>query len=190
LANTELRNAVKAVYRPGSPAPVVILSLGLGLAMLLLIVLIDNNTRTQLQGQVTRDAPSFVATDLFPDEVDDLNTLAKTPANGIARVVAAPSFSGKILTIKGKPADDYRNLGGEVDFLLADTIPMTWKAAQPAGSTVVAGQWWPTDYSGPPLISLRSSTAAALGVHVGDEMTFDLYNQTITAKIGNIRDYQ
>jgi putative ABC transport system permease protein len=189
-ANTELRNALKAVYRPGSPAPIVILSLGLGLAMLLLIVLIDNNTRSQLQGQVTRDAPSFVATDLFPDEVDDLNTLAKTPANGIARVVAAPSYSGKITTIKGRPADDYKNLGGEVDFLLADTIPMTWKAAQPAGSTVIAGQWWPADYNGPPLISLRASTAAALGMRIGDEMTFDLYNQTITAKLANIRDYQ
>jgi putative ABC transport system permease protein len=73
---TAIRNAIKAVYRPGSPAPVVIMSLGLGLAMLLLIVLIANNFRGQLQGEVARDAPTYLATDLFPDEVEDLAKLA------------------------------------------------------------------------------------------------------------------
>ena len=47
-----LRNAVKAIYRPGSPAPAVILSLGLGMALLLLIALIDNNLRHQLDPSI------------------------------------------------------------------------------------------------------------------------------------------
>ncbi|MGN6100953.1 MAG: ABC transporter permease, partial [Devosia sp.] len=190
LPNTEIRNAIKAIYRPGSPAPIVILSLGLGLAMLLVIILIDNNTRTQLQGQVTRDAPSFVATDLFPDEVDDLNKLAQTDSAEVAKVVAAPMYRGKVLSVKGKPVEDYKNLGGETDFLLGPAVPMTERADLPEGSTITSGQWWPANYSGPPEISLRTSTANLLGLKVGDEMTFDLYNQQVTAKIANIRDYQ
>ena len=188
--NTEIRNAIKAVYRPGSPAPVVILSLGLGLAMLLLIVLIDNNTRSQLQGQITRDAPSFVATDLFQDEADELNSLAKDPKNGIAEVNAVPMFRGKVTAIKGKPAAGYRNRGGEADFLLGGDFPMTWTATMPQGSTIVSGAWWPANYDGEPEISVRTTTASALGLKVGDTMTFDLYNQPITAKIANIRDFQ
>ena len=190
LPNTELRNALKAVYRPGSPAPVVILSLGLGLAMLLLIILIDNNTRNQLEGQVTHDAPSFVMTDLFPDEASQLVDLSKTATNGIAQVVAVPSFSGKVTAIKGGPIDPYKNSGGDADFLLGGDIPITWTTNMPAGSTIVSGQWWPADYNGPPEISLRTSTAKSLGLKVGDQITFDLYNQAVTATIANIRDFQ
>jgi putative ABC transport system permease protein len=189
LPNTNIRNALKAVYRPGSPAPIVILSLGLGLAMLLLIVLIDNNTRNQLQGQVARDAPSFVATDLFADEVDDLNKLATTDKD-VAKFVGVPMFRGKVTAVKGVPTDQIKNAGEEVAFLLGGDIPITFTGKMPEGSTIISGEWWPTDYKGPPLISLRTTTAAALGVKVGDTIDFDLYNQKFAAKVANIRDYK
>jgi putative ABC transport system permease protein len=192
LPSTSIRNALKAVYRPGSPAPVVILSLGLGLAMLLLIVLVDNNTRNQLQGEVARDAPTYLATDLFPDEVDELTQIAKTNKD-FAKFVPAPMFRGKVLSINGVPSGQIKTTE-EGSFLLGGAtnkdIPMTWAGDLPAQSTVVAGQWWGKDYSGPPLVSLRSTTVASLGLKIGDKLEFDLYNQKITATLANIRDFQ
>ena len=67
---------------PAAPAPAVILSLGLGLALLLLIALIENNLRTQIETQVQADAPSFILTDLFPDEADDLHRSWPRPTSG------------------------------------------------------------------------------------------------------------
>ena len=188
-----IRNAVKAVYRPGSPAPVVILSLGLGLAMLLLIVLIDNNTRNQLQGEVARDAPTYLATDLFPDEVDDLNKLAKTDPD-VVKFTPVPMFRGKVTAVKGKPVASIKGVGEEGQFMLGGSgnndIPMTWAGDLPPESSVVTGTWWGADYKGPPEFSLRTSTAASLGLKVGDEVTFDLYDQSITAKLANTRNFQ
>jgi putative ABC transport system permease protein len=191
--STAIRNAVKAVYRPGSPAPVVILSLGLGLAMLLLIVLIDNNTRNQLQGEVARDAPTYLATDLFPDEVDDLGKLARTDPD-VVKFVPAPMFRGKVVSVKGVPVANIRNVGEEGTFMLGgagnNDIPMTWAGDLPPESSVASGAWWGKDYSGPPEFSLRTSTAAALGLKVGDKVTFDLYDQNITATLANTRNFQ
>lgn len=99
-------------------------------------------------------------------------------------------YRGKVTAVKGVPADQIKNAGEEVAFLLGGDIPITWTAKMPEGSRVVSGAWWPADYAGPPLISLRTTTAAALGVKVGDEIDFDLYNQPIKARVGNIRDYQ
>ncbi|MDR3473129.1 MAG: FtsX-like permease family protein [Devosia sp.] len=193
VPSTSIRNALKAVYRPGSPAPVVILSLGLGLAMLLLIVLIDNNTRNQLQGEVARDAPTYLATDLFPDEVDELTQIAKTDPS-FAKFVPAPMYRGKVISVNGKPAGEIKGAGEEGLFLLGGSankdIPMTWAGDLPPQSTVVKGQWWGKDYSGPPLVSLRGSTAESLGLKIGDKLEFDLYNQDITATLANIRDFQ
>jgi putative ABC transport system permease protein len=95
-----------------------------------------------------------------------------------------------VTAIKGGSTEPYKSLGDEAPFLLGDSVPITWAANMPAGSTLTAGQWWAPDYNGPPEISLRTSTAKVLGLKVGDEMTFDLYNQPITAKIANIRDYK
>ena len=193
LPSTQIRNALKAVYRPGSPAPVVILSLGLGLAMLLLIVLIDNNTRNQLQGEVARDAPTYLATDLFPDEVEQLTETAKTdPA--FAKFVPAPSFSGNVTSVNGVPVDQIKNVGEEASFLLGGAtnkpVPITWAGDLPPQSSVVDGKWWGKDYNGAPLISLRASTAASLGLKIGDKIEFDLYNQKITATLANTRNFQ
>jgi len=192
VPSTNIRNALKAVYRPGSPAPVVILSLGLGLAMLLLIVLIDNNTRNQLQGEVARDAPTYLATDLFPDEVDDLTKLAQTDKD-FAKFVPAPMFRGKVTAVKGVPTADVKNAGEEASFLLGGAnngdIPMTWAGDLPPESQVVQGEWWTKDYNGPPLVSLRASTAAALGLKIGDKIDFNLYNQPVTATLANVRNF-
>src|SRR5690606_10108310 len=68
LPNAHLRNALKAIHRPGAPAPVVIMSLGLGLALLLIIALVDGSLRRQLDRESIPDAPSFVFMDLFDDE--------------------------------------------------------------------------------------------------------------------------
>ena len=91
------RNAMKSIYRPGAPAPMVILSLGLGLALLLLIALIDNNLRHQLDSESIPDAPSFVFMDLFDDEVADITDYAATDPRienfDRRRCCAAPSRS-------------------------------------------------------------------------------------------------
>jgi putative ABC transport system permease protein len=191
--NTFIRNAVKAVYRPGSPALVVILSLGLGLAMLLLVVLIDNNARNQLQGEVARDAPTYLGTDLFPDEVDDLTKLAATDKDFV-KFVAVPSFNGNVTSVNGVPVEQIKGVGAEGEFMLggADNkpVPITWAGDLPPQSTVVDGKWWGKDYNGPPLISLRSTTAASLGLKIGDKVTFNLYNQPITATLANTRNFQ
>ena len=71
-----LRYAVRSIHVPGSTAPVVILSLGLGLAMLVVITVLNNNLHNQLTGAVSRDAPSFVATDVFPDEIEAMEEIA------------------------------------------------------------------------------------------------------------------
>ena len=45
---------------------------------------------------------------------------------------------------------------------------LTFAADLPPANRIVAGQWWPADYRGPPLVSIDVDAATALGLKVGD----------------------
>ncbi|HEV7718395.1 MAG TPA: FtsX-like permease family protein [Arsenicitalea sp.] len=189
LPNAAVRNAFSNIVRPGSSAPVVIMSLGLGLAMLLVIALLNSNLHSQLLGAVSRDAPTFVATDLFDDEVGELQSLAKTDPM-LTKFESSPMLRGEVTAVKGTPSSEFKNLPEEAAFMLDGEIPLTWLRDLPAGTTVVDGKWWPSDYTGKPLISLRSTMKSQLGLNVGDTVQFKLFGDTIEATVANFREYQ
>ncbi len=184
-----VRYALHNMYRPGSTAPVVIMSLGLGLAMLLVIALLNSNLHSQLLGAVSRDAPTFVATDLFEDEVASLEEMQQNDPL-MANVESSPMLRGAITSLAGTDPDTLTDISEEAEFLLGDEVPITWVRNLPAASTVVDGAWWRPDYDGPPLVSLRISMKTDLGLKVGDVVTFDIYGETIEARIANFREYQ
>lgn len=186
---TSLRHAMRNIHLPGSTAPVVVLSLGLGLAMVVVIAVLNSNLSNQLLGAVSRDAPTFVATDVFPDEVAALQEMAAADPD-FASVQSSPSVRARVVSVAGTDPKTLTDVGPEAGFLLGVDIPVTWRASEPDDGQVVAGTWWPADYDGPPLVSLHDTMMAELGLEVGDEIAFDIFADRITATVANFRDYQ
>lgn len=187
--NSFFRNALKAIHRPGAPAPVVILSLGLGLALLVLIALIDNNLRHQLdREQVPPDAPNFVYMDLFEDEVDVLAEYAATEPR-IAGFESTAMIRGAVIELNGEDIGEVEAPSEEMAMAFdGDEFPLTASGPLPPRSTVVEGEWWGEDYEGDPLASVYVEMADALGIEVGDELTFRIYGEEVRAKVANLRD--
>lgn len=188
-----LRNAFRGIYRPGSPAPVVIMSLGLGLAMLLVIIILTANVRDQLTGQVVKDAPTFVATDLFDDEVITLGEFLD--AGGLTtQYLHSPMIRAAVTKINGVPSAELRDrtdITGEAQYFIgAEEILMTWSDVLPDNSSITAGEWWPADYEGPALVSLKDDVASSLGLKPGDTIEMTLFGETIEAKVANTRNFQ
>ena len=64
---------------------------------------------------------------------------------------------------------------------------ITFSHTIPNGSRLVAGEWWPADYNGPPLVSLEADIAKGLGLSIGDMITVNSLGRTLSAKIANLR---
>lgn len=186
---SDLRRALRNIYAPGSSAPVVIISMGLGLAVMLVIALLDANLHAQLVGQVSKDAPSFVATDLFSDEIDDLKKMRETDPDMVG-FQSSPMVRADIVKINGRDPASFKNLPEEASFMLSRAIAVTDARTLPADSRVTDGKWWPADYKGKPLISLRDTMKSELGLKVGDTIEFRLFGDTITATIANFRHFE
>ncbi|MDO8358813.1 MAG: FtsX-like permease family protein, partial [Devosia sp.] len=78
----------------------------------------------------------------------------------------------------------------ETTYTLTGEILMTWRPDLPADSRITDGAWWPADYNGPPLVSLRDKAKADLHLKVGDTIELTLFGESITVTIANFRDFQ
>jgi putative ABC transport system permease protein len=183
-----LRHALRDIGEPGSNAPAVVVSVGLALAMLVVVLVLEVNLRNEYLGASVFDAPTFVASDLFDDEVETLETMRQTDPD-ITVFNWTPMLRGTLAAVNGQPVASLRPEGPEAQFLLAGEIPLTYRAVLPASSRVVEGTWWPADHAGEPLVSLHEKLRRGLGLRLGDEVTFEIFGEPVSARIANFRDY-
>lgn len=187
-ANAVLRRALREISGPDSNAPSVVISIGMALAMLIVVLALETNLSNEYLGASAFDVPSFVASDLFSDEAAKLKALQAEDSD-ITDVTTTPMLRGAVTAVNGTPVAALKPHGSEALFLLSGDIPITYRSELPKASKLVEGDWWPADYSGPPLVSLHQSLRSGLGLKVGDKVSFDIFGDSITATIANFRDY-
>ncbi len=180
-----LRLAIANIHRPGALTPAVVLSLGLGLALLVSLTLIDGNIRAQLHRTTPGETPSFFFLDVQSGEAAPFRAFLHDKA-GDGKLEFVPMMRGRITAVNGTPVDKVKP-GEKAAWVLQGDRGVTFAADVPAGSTLVKGTWWPTDYAGKPLVSLESDIAAGLGLAIGDTITVNVFGRPITATIANTR---
>jgi putative ABC transport system permease protein len=180
-----LRLAIANIHRPGALTPSVMLSLGLGLALLVTLVEIDGNLHRELAQALPDKAPSFFFLDIPAADADGFDAFLRNKAPG-STLERVPMLRGRIVAANGIPAENLKPEAGSRWVLRGDR-GITYAAAVPAGSRIVAGQWWSAGYAGPPLVSLESRTAQNLNLKIGDTVTVNVLGRDITARIANLR---
>ncbi len=181
-----LRLALANLYRPGAPTTSVVISLGLGLTLLSGISLIDGNISRQISDELPKRVPSFFMMDIRRDQAQPLDALVASfaSATDYRRV---PIVRASIVEVNGVPATEV-TVGPGSRWVLEEERNITYAEEVPDNSAVVAGTWWPPDYSGPPALSLGARIARDLGVGVGDSLTFNIVGRQIRARIMNLRE--
>jgi putative ABC transport system permease protein len=183
--STIVRLAVANIHRAGALTPSVMLSLGLGLALLVTVVEIDGNLHREFAAALPEKAPSFFFIDIPAAQADQFDAFVHEQAPG-ATIERVPMLRGRIVAANGIKADELKPAAGSAWVLRGDR-GITYAKTVPAGSRIVAGQWWDAGYSGEPLVSLESRTAHDLDLKVGDTITVNVLGRDVTARIANLR---
>ena len=182
---TALRLAVATIHRPGALTPSVVLSLGLGLAVLVIVVQIDGNLRRQFQQSVPDRSPAFFFVDIQNGEVPQFDAFLRKAAPQ-AKAERVPMLRGRIVAANGIRAEDLKPTA-QAAWALQSDRGVTYSETVPPGSQIVEGEWWPADYSGPPLLSMEKRIADGLGLKIGDTVTVNILGRNISARIANLR---
>ncbi len=177
-----LRLAFGAVGGPTGETGSVVLSLGLGLAVLAAVGQIDWNLRQVLATELPERAPAYFLVDIQNDQRDGFLDLARS-VPGVEAVETAPMLRGIVTAIKGRPAREVA--GGH--WVVRGDRGLSYAAAQPPGTVLTDGEWWPEDYAGPPLVSFAEEEAREIGIGVGDMISVNVLGREMAAKVANLR---
>jgi putative ABC transport system permease protein len=93
------------------------------------------------------------------------------------------------VSLKGVPVEQI-SAAEQVSWVLDGDRGITYAEKIPDGSSLAAGEWWPSGYSGKPLVSFEREVAAGLGLQVGDDIVVNVLGRNITATIANLRQVE
>ncbi len=184
-----LRIALSNLHRPGAQTGALVTALGFGLAAFVLLAAIQTSLDANIQSRVPQRAPDYFVLDVPRDRADEFRQTVQREAPG-ATVRTVPALRGSILAYG--PADRMIRVS-EMKEIPENAWPLrgerglTYSADIPEGNVITAGQWWPKDYSGEPLVSIDERLADVLDLKVGDQLTIGLLGVGRTAKIASFR---
>jgi putative ABC transport system permease protein len=98
-----------------------------------------------------------------------------------------PSLRARIVSVAGVPAEQVRATP-DTRWALRGDRGLTYAATPPEGTRIVAGHWWPPDYSGPPLVSFDAGLAQGWGVRIGDVIRVNVLGRDIDLRVASLRD--
>jgi putative ABC transport system permease protein len=180
-----LRLGLRNLHRPGNATANTLISLGLGLTVMVSVTLIEMNLRQGIAQNLPTDAPAFFFLDIQGDQKDGFQKLLlEQPTANTLKLT--PNLRGRIVSVKGIPAAEALVDKSE-SWLLHSDRGFTYTSELPAHSEITSGEWWPADYSGPPLVSVVEDVERGFNAKVGDEMVINILGRDITAKIANVR---
>ncbi len=177
-----IRLAVTNIHRPGMPLVSIVISLGIGLSLFVAVASLHSNVAAQISRELPKSSPTHFFIDVQPYQLSSLQQeIGKL--SGITHFENAAMVSARITGINGQGVDAWPQKTTE----LQNTQRIAVMPELPPGNSVIAGQWWPVDYNGPPLLSLSEHTAERLGLTVGDKLTLTANGRTLTGKLAAIR---
>ncbi len=179
------RYGLANVARRGRDSAVQVVAFGLGITVLLLLTLVRTDLLEGWRETLGDDAPNHFLINIQPHETESVATLFEN--NGIQRPVFTPLIRARMTTINDESVKDrtYPNEDGK--WLANREANLSWAAELTASNEIVEGEWWPSDYSGPALVSIEEEAARNAGLMIGDRLKFFVAGREVEAAVTNTR---
>jgi putative ABC transport system permease protein len=171
------------VARRARLSVVQVTAVGLGLAVILLLALVRNDLLSQWRARLPPDTPNQFLINVQGDEREALAQFIRA-ASG-RRVEFYPMVRGRLVAINDAKVIADRYVDQRARRLADREFNLSWATAPKADNRIVAGHWWSPASSGE--LSVEEGLAKALGLALGDELTFQVAERRLRARITNLR---
>ncbi len=157
-------------------------SLGIALMALLIILLLRQDLLATWQGNIPADAPNRFMINVQAEQKQAITqTLI---AAGSATPTFYPMIRGRLIELNGRSIAPIDYAEENARRLVDREFNLSYTQDLPQGNRVTSGQWIDGDS---PQISLEMGIAKTLKLKLGDQMTFEVAGEKITAPITSLR---
>ena len=194
-----IRQGVANLYRPGNQTRAVVLALGFGAFLVTTLYLVHDNVLRRFNGMAMASRGNVVFFDIQEDQETGMETIIRESGNSI--VQTSPMVTMRIAAINGKKVTDII-AAARADSLKprGERRPMwglrreyrsTYRDSLRSSERIVKGKWFSSRATLKPgdtaYVSAEESVAEALGVKLGDVITWDVQGVTIPARVTSLR---
>ena len=177
-----LRFALTAQARRAGFAVMQITALGIALMALLLILLLRQDLLVTWQGNIPVDAPNRFMINIQEDQ--KLGITQSLLNAGVTNPSFSPMVRARLVEVNGKAIGPNDYVDENARRLVDREFNLSYTEQLPDGNRITSGKW--IDGSAPQ-VSLEAGIAKTLKLKLGDQMTFELAGEKVTAPITSLR---
>ncbi|HUF80346.1 MAG TPA: FtsX-like permease family protein, partial [Burkholderiales bacterium] len=161
-----------------------VVALGLGIMALLTLTLIRGDLLRTWRESLPPDAPNRFIINIQHDQVADIQAFFN--ARNLPSPQIFPMVRGRLVKIgeRAVAAGDYAE--DRSRRLVSREFNLSWTARLPGDNRLVAGRWW-EEGARADQFSVERGLAEALGIGMGDALTFDIAGTPVSATVTNLR---
>ena len=177
-----LRFALTMQARRSGFAVMQITALGIALMALLMILLLRQDLLSTWRGNIPADAPNRFMINVQEDQKQGIaQTLL---AAGLAKPDFYPMVRGRLIDINGRSITPNDYVEENARRLVEREFNLSYTTQLPLGNRITAGQW----INGiKPEVSLETGIAKTLKLKLGDQLSFEVAGEKVTAPITSLR---
>ncbi|MBU3636121.1 hypothetical protein ICN16_00380 [Polynucleobacter sp. es-MAR-4] len=177
-----LRFALTAQARRSGFAVMQITALGIALMSLLLILLLRQDLLATWQGNIPVDAPNRFMINVQEDQ--KLSITQSLLDAGVAKPSFSPMVRARLIEVNGKSIGPNDYVDENARRLVDREFNLSYTEQLPDGNRITAGKWIG---GSAPQVSLEAGIAKTLKLKLGDQMTFELAGERVSAPITSLR---
>ena len=177
-----LRFVLLAQGRSVTYAVVQITALGIAIMALLMILLLRQDLLSAWQGNIPADAPNRFMINIQGSQKDGIDEMLSNA--GVPKPDFYPMVRGRLIEINQRAITPNTYQEENARRLVDREFNLSYTNELPTGNRIVSGKWLE---GSAPQVSLETGIAKTLKLKLGDEISFEVAGEKITAPITSLR---
>lgn len=181
------RYGLASLSRRGRESIVQLVAFGLGLMVLLLLSIVRTELLDSWRQSLPDSAPNQFLINIQTHETDALRDFLQQRGVDVPELV--PLVRARMTHINGSDVTQMTFEDPEGEGWARRDSNLTWRATLQEDNRIVEGQLW-SEHSSQNEVSVEAEFARELGLKLGDELSFDIAGETVTAIVTSKRTVQ
>jgi putative ABC transport system permease protein len=161
-----------------------VVAIGIGVMALLTLTIIRSELLDLWQRSLPPDAPNRFIVNVQPEQIPTLKKFFE--GRGLAMPVLHPMVRARLIGINERSVAPADYSDDRARRLVDREFNLSWATQMQKDNRLIAGNWWGNKPRSDQF-SMEDGIAKALGVGIGDKLTFDAAGSAFTADITSLR---
>ena len=183
-AGVAWRYGLANIARRGRESVVQVVAFGLGLMVLLLLSTVRTDLMNTWRQSLPDNAPNQFLINIQPQETEAMAAFLAQRNLAVPRFV--PLVRARMTAINGQDVTQMKFEDPQGESWARRDANLSWTDLLQADNRIIAGRFWEPAFRGSE-VSVEEEFGRELGLLLGDEVTFDVAGETVSARVTSFR---